>query len=685
MDLRLTPGDRVTGPGRSKKATRKPAAGKKSRSKTSAKKPAARRRSRSPKTGTSGFSFWRLIGRVCYWGTIAAVWMGIGFAGLVIYYGLQLPSSNSWAVPDRPANIRIVAADGQLISNRGQMGGEAVALRELPHYVGAAIVAIEDRRFRSHFGLDPLGILGAMRINVMEGRQPLNGNGGSTITQQVAKNLFLTPEQTIGRKLQEALLAIWLEQEFSKEQILELYLNRVYFGAGAYGIEAAAQRYFGKSARNLSLGEAAILAGVLQAPSRLSPDRHPEAAAARARLVLGAMAEEEFISAAEAEAAAIDPNKRIRTRIAGAEYYVADWVETLMSAYVGVVGEDLIVSTTIDWDLQKQAEFVIRESIREHGEEGQFSQGALVAMDVDGSVRAIVGGIDYQASQFNRAVTAQRQSGSAFKPIVYLAAMEKGYTPETVADDAPFTYQGWSPENASGRYAGRVTLREALANSLNTVAARLAIDVGPDKIVETANRLGISSPLMAVPSIALGTQEVSLLELTAAYAPIANGGAGIVAHVITRVETADGRVLYQNSAAGPGQVIGQNEVAMMNDMLSGALETGTGRRASLPGWPIAGKTGTSQNNRDALFVGYSARLVAGIWLGNDDGSPMAGVGGGSYPADIWSDFMQFAHRGLVVADLPGAYQGAVEPLTAAAPAEEKPKTIMDLLGGLFGG
>src|SRR5690606_18160089 len=306
-----------------------------------------------------------------------------------------------------------------------------------PHYVPAAVLAIEDKRFYQHFGVDPIGVLGAIRINLSEGRGPLTGHGGSTVTQQLAKNLFLTPDQTLGRKIQEAVLAIWLEQNYTKSDILELYLNRVYFGHNSIGIEAAAQTYFGKSARNLSLGEAAILAGLLQAPSRLNPKSHPQDSAARARIVLREMAEEGYISDAEATAAAIDPNQRIRTKVVGSESYVADWVESLMTAYIGDVNEDVIVSTTIDWDLQKHAEFVVKEAVANHGADRGFSQGALVAMDVDGTVRALVGGVDYTQSQFNRAVTSRRQSGSAFKPLVYVAAMEKGYTPETVADDAP--------------------------------------------------------------------------------------------------------------------------------------------------------------------------------------------------------------------------------------------------------
>ena len=380
--------------------------------------------------------------KLFYWLFVLGIWGAIAVAGVIVYYAVQLPSSDTWAVPDRPANIRIVAANGQLLSNRGKTGGEAVSLRELPYYVPAAFIAIEDRRFNDHFGIDVIGLVSVALESVQAGEVT---RGASTITQQLAKNLFLTQDQTLQRKVQEALLAIWLEQNYSKDDILELYLNRVFFGHNSTGIEAAAQTYFGKSARNLSLGEAAILAGTVQRPSAVNPRSNPEASAARARVVLQAMAKEGYISDSEAKAAAIDPNQRIRTRVTGSESYVADWVESLMQAYIGDVSKDVVVYTTINWDLQKQAEFVVKEAVATSGEQYGFTQGAMVAMDVDGTVRALVGGVDYAQSQFNRAVTSRRQPGSAFKPFVYLAAMEKGYTPDTVADDAPFEYEGWSP------------------------------------------------------------------------------------------------------------------------------------------------------------------------------------------------------------------------------------------------
>ena len=641
-----------------------------------------RRKEKKPLT------FGRVVGKMVYWGFVLCIWGVIAVAGVVGYYAYQLPSANTWEVPARPPNIQVLAANGTELANRGEMGGQAVTLREMPEYVAAAVISIEDRRFYDHLGIDPMGIMRAA-IGYLQAGGEIVG-GGSTITQQLAKNLFLSAEQSIGRKVQEALLALWLERTYSKDQILDLYLNRMFFGNNAYGIEAAAQEYFGKSARNLSLWEAALLAAAVQRPSFVNPKTNPEAAAARARIVLKVMADEGYISAEEASAAAIKSENVIRTRVDASEDYVADWVATLIEPYVGNVTKDLIVQTTIDFDLQKHAEFVVREAVLNQGAERGFTQGALVAMDTDGTVRAIVGGVDYAKSQFNRAVTARRQPGSAFKPFVYLAAMEKGYTPDTIADDAPFDYKGWSPANSTGEYMGPVTLREALAKSLNTISARLAIDVGPDKIVEAATRLGISSRLDAVPSIALGTSEVSLLELTGAYAPFANGGYGVIPNVITSIKTTDGEVLYQSVPAGPGQVIAPEIVGEMNDMLQTALEIGTGKRADLDGWPIAGKTGTSQKARDALFVGFSARMVTGFWLGNDDDTGTK-LSGGNVPVEVWSEFMKKAHQGLAISELPGGFtrdtliDPTLIPMEQAQTDPRSPQTIGDLLGQIFGG
>lgn len=581
----------------------------------------------------------------------------------------QMPASSEWTVPDRAPNIHVLARDGSLISNRGQTGGEEVGFTDLPWYVPAAFIAAEDRRFREHFGVDLVGLASVLLDSAKAGGIT---RGASTITQQVAKNLFLTSDPTLSRKIQEAVLALWLEREFTKDQILELYLNRIYFGSGATGIEAAAQVYFAKSARNLSLGQAAMLAGILPAPSTYNPKADPELARKRQRLTLDAMVRDGAITPAEADQARGADGDVVASR-GSTGHYVADWVEALMTSYIGELEGDVVVYTTIDRDLQSFAERTVRDYVRREGGNGKFNQGALVSMDASGEVIAMVGGVDYARSQFNRAVTARRQPGSTFKPIVYAAAMEKGYSPDTIAEDARFDFNGWSPKNDSDRYHGMVSLRDALAYSFNTVAARLAIDVTPQAVIEMAARLGISSNMPPVPSIGLGTAEISLLELTGAFVPFANKGYGVVPSVIERIETKGGRVLYRKDDAGPGRVLSPLTVSQMNDMLAAAVRNGTGHRAGLLDWEVGGKTGTSQNSRDASFVGYTANIVTGVWLGRDD-DKSAGIYGGTLPVAIWTEFMERAHAEMTPVELPGyrllqenyIVQYAMDPSTGAA-------------------
>jgi penicillin-binding protein 1A len=530
------------------------------------------------------------------------------------------------------------------------MGGAAVPMRDLPVYVPNAFVAIEDRRFYSHHGIDPWGILRAGMRDVLHRGAT---QGGSTITQQLAKNLFLTQERTVTRKLQEAVLALWLEHKFSKVQILELYLNRVYFGSGAYGIEAAAQRYFGKSARKLTLPEAAMLAGLVKSPSRLAPNRNPEGAEKRAEIVLAAMADARFITDAQAQASIGHPSYHVKAAGAGTVNYVADWIGEVLDDLIGQIEQDIVVETTIDPKLQTAAETAVIDELAAKSVKFNVSQGALVAMSPDGSVRAMVGGRNYAESQYNRAVTAKRQPGSAFKPFVYLTAIEAGLTPDTVRQDAPLDIKGWKPENYSREYFGPVTLTQALSMSLNTVAVRVGLEVGAKNVVRTAHRLGISSKLDANASIALGTSEVTLLELVGAYTPFANGGLGISPHVVTKIRTLQGKVLYSRPDDQLGQVIEPRHVAMMNAMMQETLLSGTAHKAELPGWMAAGKTGTSQDFRDAWFIGYTAELVTGVWLGNDDNTPTKKAVGGGLPVEVWSRFMRVAHQGVVPVGLPG--------------------------------
>ena len=588
-------------------------------------------------------------GGLFYWSFVLSIWAGIGLVGLVAWHAAQLPPIDQLSVPKRPPNIAILAADGSLLANRGDTGGPAVHIRELPPYLPKAFIAIEDRRFHEHWGIDMVGIARALSRNLTGG----SVQGGSTITQQLAKNLFLTQERTMSRKIQEAILAIWLEQRFSKEQILELYMNRVYFGSGAYGVEAASQRYFGRSARNISLAESAVLAGLMVAPSRLAPNRNPRGAAERATLVIAAMAREGFISDGMAKVALSSPAESVRHGGAGSVNYVADYVMDQLDETIGAIDNDVVVRTTVIPPLQAAAERALSEELDRSGVRMGVSQGALIALSPSGEIRALVGGRNYAESQFNRAVSARRQPGSAFKPFVYLTALERGLTPSDTREDAPLNVRGWRPENSNREFQGTVTLTRALAQSLNTVSVRLALEAGPRKVAATAQRLGVQSQLQANASIALGTSEVTPLELVAAYVPFANGGLRVQPHVIVRIETATGKLLYQRKGSSFGRVIDPVHVGMMNAMLQETLVTGTGRRAELKGWQAAGKTGTSQDYRDGWFVGYTSQIVAGVWLGNDDSSPTKRMSGGNLPADIWARFMREGLRGTAETPLPG--------------------------------
>lgn len=638
-DFAVTADDRAAPPARPRKSKPKPST--RSSAKGSRKRGAARGRKTQTRTR-------RVLNWLVYWSCILAIWGGVATAGVVVWYGAQLPSASTWAVPDRPPNVKIIAADGTLVTNRGATGGQALGLHEMSPYVPKAVIAIEDRRFFSHFGVDPIGLARAMSRNLIEGRLV---QGGSTLTQQLAKNLFLTHERTVGRKVQEVLLALWLEQTYSKEQILEMYLNRVYFGSGSYGVEAAARRYFGKSARDLSLPEAALVAGLLKAPSRLSPNRNPERAEQRAQLVLAVMRDQGLVSDSEMTAALAGPAVRANAYWTGSHHYVADAVMEQLPALIGELRRDVIVDTTVNLDLQKAAESAIRQTIAAHGQNNNVSQGALVAIDPGGAVRVLIGGADYAASQFDRATEARRQPGSAFKPFVYLAALKQGVMPSSVRNDAPIRIGNWSPENYRGQYHGPVTVETALAKSLNSVAAQLIMEAGQGNVVRTAQQMGIVSPLKANASLALGTSEVSLYELTAAYVPFASGGYGGTPYLIQRVTTVDGEVLYERTA-GQQRVIAPDLAGMMNQMMTQTVRSGTARKAQF-GHPAAGKTGTTQNARDAWFIGYTAHLVAGVWFGNDDGAPMEDVTGGTLPVEAWRTFMEAAHRGRPQVDLPG--------------------------------
>ena len=641
LDLLLRPADRAAGPARSR--------GEIARSKRNDH--AAAKKSR--KRGGGGKSRSGL-GRLIYWAAVLALWGIIAAIGVVIWVGVHLPPIQSLEIPKRPPSVLILGANGATLATRGDMGGAEVPLHELPDYAPKAFVAIEDRRFYSHHGVDPLGILRAVVRDVLHRGST---QGGSTITQQLAKNLFLTQERTVSRKLQEVVLALWLEHKFSKAQILELYLNRVYFGSGAYGIEAAAQRYFGKSAKQLTLPEAAMLAGLVQSPSRLAPNRNPEGAERRAALVITAMAEQKMIKEDAAKRALANPARASKPSGGGSANYVADWVMDAVDDLIGHLDQDITVETTIEPALQVAAEQSLDDALMQKGDKLNIAQGALVAMTPDGTVRALVGGRNYADSQFNRAIDAKRQPGSSFKPFVYLTALERGLTPDTIRDDAPISVKGWKPENYEREYLGPVTLTQALANSLNTVSVRLTLEVGPNAVTRTAYRLGIESKLEPNASIALGTSEVSVLEMVSAYATFANGGLATAPHVVQRIRSAGGKILYARAAQQLGRIVDPRYIGMMNTMMHETLVSGTARHAELPGWQAAGKTGTTEDFRDAWFIGYTSHLVTGIWLGNDDNSPTRKAVGGGLPVDIWSRFMKTAHQGVAPTPLPGFSSG----------------------------
>jgi penicillin-binding protein 1A len=646
-DLRLGPEDRI--PSADSKPKKSPA---KSKPDGDGDEPVPERKPRTSRGGAKRRSKSRFsISRLFYWGAVLCLWGMIAVAGGVVYVGAHLPPIQSLEIPKRPPTIQITGLDGSVLATRGEMAGANIALKDMPPYLPKAFIAIEDRRFYSHYGVDPWGILRAAVTNLLHRGV---SQGGSTLTQQLAKNLFLTQERTMQRKLQEAELAIWLERKHSKAEILELYLNRVYFGSGAYGVEAAAQRYFGKSAKNVTISEAAMLAGLVKSPSRLAPNRNPEGAEKRAQLVLAAMTDAGFITEAQAQASTGHGSYNVKAAGAGTVNYVADWIGEVLDDLVGQIDQDIVVETSIDPKLQSIAEASVIDELAAKSVKFNVSQGALVAMTPDGAVRAMVGGRNYAESQYNRAVTARRQPGSAFKPFVYLTAIEAGLTPDTLRQDAPLNVKGWKPENFEHQYLGAVTLTQALSMSLNTVAVRLGLEVGPSNVVRTAHRLGIASKLEPNASIALGTSEVSLTELVGAYVPFANGGQGASPHVVLKIRTSVGKVLYARQPDQLGQVIDPRNVAMMNTMMQETLLSGTAHKAELPGWMAAGKTGTSQDFRDAWFIGYTSKLVTGVWLGNDDSSPTKKATGGGLPVEIWTRFMKAAHQGVPVAALPNS-------------------------------
>lgn len=599
------------------------------------KKPAPRKKKLAKKKS--------LLFRLFKWASAAGLVLALAIAGFFLVLSLGLPDARNVPPPGEENRIEIRDVSGELLAVHGAFYGDQLSFYEIPPVMVQAITAIEDRRFFEHGAVDYRGILRALWVNLwnMEVRQ-----GASTITQQLAKNLFLTPERTFKRKAEELLLARSLETNFTKQEILSLYLNRVYFGSGAYGIDAASEQFFGHSARRLSLSEAALLAGLVKAPSNYTPLRSKELAYNRAGVVLAAMADAGHIDDQTLSNVSTNPAP-IRPGSSGGNIrYFTDWVADQIAEFTGPgrVGP-FTVYTTLDKGFQKTAEASLNRVLDNVGEARKIGNGAVVVMAFDGSVRAMVGGRSYKESQFNRATLARRQPGSAFKPVVYLAGFERGLKPSDKFVDGPISVEGWSPENFNSTFEGEVTLREAFALSLNTVAVQVAEKAGRRRVVEAAKRLGIVSDLEPHPSMALGVNLMTPLEVTSLYTALANGGRPVTPYAILEIRGPGGGLIYRKEPSTTPSVIRKKNLKYLTEMLISTGQEGTGKRARFTR-PFGAKTGTSQDFRDAWFVGFSAHYVTGVWVGNDNDRPMSGVSGGTIPADIWSAVMEPIHRGL---------------------------------------
>ncbi len=589
----------------------------------------------------------------------------------------EIPDTELLWSSNRQQSYEFHDIDGDFIIRRGPHYGRVVAISELAPHISQAFIAAEDKRFYEHNGADTTAIIRAVWSNWRSGRTV---SGASTITQQLVKNLLLGPERTFRRKAQEIRLARQLETRLTKDEILTLYLNRIYFGSGAYGISAAADEYFGKAAAELTLAEAALLATLPKAPSRLALDNNLDAALERQVYVLAQMVEAGFISNTQKETAAAQTIELTSVSASAVEFgYVLDMVTERLTQILPDAPGDLIITLSIEDDLQREASAAINARMASDGVEVDATQSALVIMRPNGEVAALVGGLDYGVSQFNRAVQAKRQPGSSFKPFVFAAALQQGADPYAIYEDAPVKFGKWRPKNYNPGYFGPVTLSEAFARSLNTVAATLGNEVGEERIITLARNFGITSPLRALPSIALGSQEVSLYELTRAYGTFAKSGQRLDPYLILKVEDSRGHIIYERRERDPIKIFSASLARDMNAMMARVVQSGTGTKAAIENWTVAGKTGTSQDWRDAWFVGYTSELIAGVWVGNDNDKPMKEVSGGGLPAIIWSDVMTLAHNGLPPRSLPGA-EGLVTPTKAA----EQRITFYRNLAGAFG-
>ncbi len=571
-----------------------------------------------------------------------AIWGLIIMLGVIGWYARDLPDTSALNTITKRPSVVILSPDGDILANYGDLYGDYLTYHQFPDHLINALIATEDRRFYHHIGIDILGLARAAWRNWQAGRIV---EGGSTITQQLAKNLFLSPERTIRRKVQELVLSLWLEYQFTKEEILAIYLNRVYLGAGTYGADAAAKRYFNKEVTDINLWESAMIVGLLKAPSRYSPTNNPDLAEARTRQVLANMQHAGFLPDEPiAHLLATPPESRSYSGRGHQNYYFADWIMEQLPDYLGRIEQDIEVVTTLDPGLQHAADNALQQLLEEQGHWHGVSQAAALVMTPDGAIRAMIGGRHYQNSQFNRATQARRQPGSAFKLFPYLAALENGATPSDIWLDEPVSVGRWQPGNYENRHIGAVRLDDALAKSINTIAVQVNEWVGYDATETMARRLGITSPIQRTPSMALGVNEVTLLELTGAYAHVAHGGYSVWPYGIISIRTSDGQQLYKRLTSPPAQLLASDTVLSMQHMLYQVVNQGTGRRAQMPGWQVAGKTGTSQDYRDGWFIGFTSELVGGVWLGNDNAESMRDVTGGTLPAELWQRIMTAAHE-----------------------------------------
>ncbi len=632
----------------------------------------------APKKSNNGFI--RFLLRT---GFVVGLWASVAVGFYVGYCALDLPDVHQVTqAPLRPS-VEVESDDGTVFARYGDLIGEHVSLSDVPAYLPEAIISIEDRRFYHHFGVDILGILRAAVRNVAAGHTV---QGGSTLTQQLAKNLFLSPERAMKRKVQEVLLALWLEHTYTKDQILTAYLNRVYLGSGAYGVDAAAQTYFNKPAHDLNLRESALIAGLLRAPSRFSPMHNPAQAMDRAKVVMQAMVEEDYITDAQRRAAIASQPSAERKRGNGGEgHYFADWVYDQIGPMIADTEQDMIVKTTLDLSLERLAERHVEDMLSKQGEARKVSEAALITVAPDGAVRALIGGRDYRQSQFNRATQAQRQPGSSFKPIVYLSAIEQGLTQDEIISDEPLTIGNYSPENYEGKYLGLITVRQALAESINTVAVRVLQRAGVANVIATARDLGVTSPLERDAALALGASEVTPLELATVYASLAAGGKAITPYAIKEIDSRAGQVLYRHNDVTPPQVVGASSVATLTSMMEEVVKSGTGKAASLGSRQVAGKTGTTSDYRDAWFAGFTADYTTVVWMGNDDNSPTKRVTGGTLPATLWHNYMMDAERTLPETSLKtgGVVQQIIE--GAEAITDDASKAFGAFIDNVMGG